>query len=615
MSRLVTILILVLAVVVAACGGQPASPSSAPSASTAAAVPDKPVTLRVANGEGGGSPESNAVLFFADDVARRSGGTVTVEPIDDEQPDVDNDNRVASGEIDAAITQARSWDALEVTSLQALQTPFLITNEAAAATATDGDIAARLMSGLPAKGVDGLALWAIDFRHPVSFGEPFLSLADFKGTKIRIVGSTITEEVMSALGAEAVRPEGEWVAQIEDGTIKGAETAFDRVGTLPRIGTMTGNVTFYPRVDAFFINHAVFSRLSAGQQDAVREAATATRGHVIDGIVPDAKQATDYCANGGTVVLAPPADLATMANALQPVQAKLQADPLTKQLIADITSVANGIEAPPATVACTPPPPDILQGTWHTNPVTEAQVLAAFVAAGGPEADGRAFFANYGGGTTKTAVIGLGFDRGSLTLYEAGDSGKDIRGDLLGYDLAADGTLTTHGSDGCIARFATSVDGDTLRMTALTGCPGQHDWPYAQTLLATFPFHRDAPASVPDGTYTTIATKADATNAPWDDDCALKRDGAHITLELNAGNWTESESCTGQPISVGSRGTYRSTTDEFVLTDCCDGSHSTFAWTLQGTRLKLDLKGVTGGDESTERVIRFFFDHVFERAP
>ena len=615
MSRLVMILILVLAVV-AACGGQPASPSSAPSASTAAAVPDKPVTLRVANGEGGGSPESNAVLFFADDVARRSGGTVTVEPIDDEQPDVDNDNRVASGEVDAAITQARSWDALDVTSLQALQTPFLITNEAAAAAATDGDIAARLMSGLPAKGVDGLALWAIDFRHPVSFGEPFLSLADFKGTKIRIVGSTITEEVMSALGAEAVRPVGEWLAQIEDGTIKGAETAFDRVSTLPRIGTMTGNVTFYPRVDAFFINHSAFSRLSAGQQDAVREAAAATRRHVIDGIAPDAEQANGYCeTNGGTVVLATHDDLAAMATALQPVRVKLESDPLTKQLIADIAAAASGVKATPATAVCAPPPPDILQGKWHTNPVTEAQVLAAFVKAGGPEAEGRAFFANYGGGATKTAVIGLGFDRGSLTLYEAGDSGNDIRGDLLGYDLAADGTLTMHGSDGCLATFATSVDGDTLRMTALAGCLGHHDWPYAQTLLATFPFHRDAPASVPDGTYTTIATKEDATRAPWDDDCALKRDGAHITLELNAGNWTESESCNGQPISVGSRGTYTSTTDEFVLTDCCDGSYTTFAWTLQGTTLKLDLKSVTGGDESTQRVIRFFFDHVFERAP
>jgi TRAP-type C4-dicarboxylate transport system substrate-binding protein len=571
--------------------------------------------MRVANGEGPGSPESKAVLFFADEVARASGGTVKVEPLDDEQADADNDKRVVSGEIDAAITQARSWDALGVTSLQALQTPFLITNEATAAAATDGDIASRLMSGLTAKGVDGLALWAIDFRHPVSFGEPFLSPADFKGTKIRIVGSTITEEVMRALGADPVRPEGEWLELIENGTIQGAETAFDRVSTLPKIGTMTGNVTFYPRVDAFFINHATFSRLSPAQQDAVRTAAAATRQHVIDGIVPDADQAASYCAaNGGTVVIATETDLAAMATALQSVRTTLESDSLTKQLIANISAVASGVKAPPATVACEPPPPDILQGTWHTKPVTEAQVVTAFVAAGGPETDGREFFANYGGGATKSAVIGLGFDRGSLTLYEAGDSGKDVRGDLLGYDLAADGTLTTHGSDGCLATFATTLVGDTLRMTALKGCPGQHDWPYALTLLTTFPFRRDAAASVPDGTYTTIATKADATKAPWDDECALMRDGAHITLELKAGNWTESESCEGQPISVGSRGTYTSTAAAFVLTDCCDGSSSTFAWTLEGTKLTLMLTGVTGGEASTERVIRFIFEHDFERA-
>ena len=220
----------VLAAAAAACAGQapsvePATPSAAPSAtpSAVAVVPDKPVTLRVANTEGPGSPESDAMLFFATEVERASGGTVKVEPLDDEQADVDNDNRVASGEIDAAITQARSWDALDVTSLQALQTPFLVTNEAAAVVATEGELAERLMSGLTAKGVDGLALWAIDFRHPVSFGEPFLSLADFKDAKIRIVGSTVTEQVMAALGAEAVRPEGEWLDQIKDGTIKGAE--------------------------------------------------------------------------------------------------------------------------------------------------------------------------------------------------------------------------------------------------------------------------------------------------------------------------------------------------------------------------------------------------------
>ncbi len=139
---------------------------------------------------------------------------------------------------------------------------------------------------------------------------------------------------MAALGAEAVRPEGEWLDQIKDGTIKGAESAFDRVATLPRIGTMTGNVTFYPRVDAFFINHAVFGKLSATQQAAIRDAAAATRRHVIDGIVPDATQAAGYCSDGGTVVLAEDTDVGAMATALQPVRAGLESDPITKQLIA-----------------------------------------------------------------------------------------------------------------------------------------------------------------------------------------------------------------------------------------------------------------------------------------
>jgi hypothetical protein len=467
------------------------------------------------------------------------------------------------------------------------------------------------MSGLPAKGVDGLALWAIDFRHPVSFGEPFLSLADFKDAKIRIVGSTITEEVMAALGAEAVRPDGDWLDQIENGTIMGAESAFDRVATLPKIGTITGNVTFYPRVDAFFINHAAFDRLSQAQQTAVRDAAAATRQHVIDAIVPDATQAAGYCSvNGGTVALATDADLAAIAAALQPVRTKLENDPVTRQLIADIAAATSGMAARNEVVACSPPPPDLLQGTWHTDALTEKQVVDAFVAAGGAEAEGRDFYHQLGGGATNAAVLGMGFDHGSFTQFEAGDARKDLVGDRGGYAIATDGTLTLTLSD-CLATFTVDIHGDDLRLTPINGCSRA----YSATIYGTFPFRRAAPSAVaiPEGTYTTIATKADALRAPWDDDCALKQDGAHITLDLEAGRWTESESCNGQPVSVGSRGTYTSTGDTLVMTDCCDGSSSTFSWTLDGTQLQLRLTDVAGGDESTERVIRFLYEHEFVR--
>src|SRR5262245_4929220 len=101
------------------CGAERVQSSALPSGQPTA---ERMITLHVANGEGSGSPESQAVLFFADEVRRLSNGTVSVAPVEDEQSDLDNDNRVISGEIDMAITQARSWDELAVTTLQALQT-------------------------------------------------------------------------------------------------------------------------------------------------------------------------------------------------------------------------------------------------------------------------------------------------------------------------------------------------------------------------------------------------------------------------------------------------------------------------------------------------------------
>ena len=120
--------------------------------------------------------------------------------------------------------------------------------------------------------------------------------------------------------------------------------------------------------------------------------------------------------------------------------------------------------------------------------------------------------------------------------------------------------------------------------------------------------------AIPEGTYTTIATREDALRIPWDDDCALKQDGAHLTLRLASGEWTQSESCKTVPASVAAQGTYTSTADTLVMRDCCDGSTSTFTWILDGAKLTLRLRGIDGGDESATRVIRFIFEHEYDTA-
>ncbi len=118
--------------------------------------------------------------------------------------------------------------------------------------------------------------------------------------------------------------------------------------------------------------------------------------------------------------------------------------------------------------------------------------------------------------------------------------------------------------------------------------------------------------AIPEGTYTTIATREDALRIPWDDDCALKQDGAHISLELASGKWTQREWCKTVPASVAAEGTYTSTADTLVLRDCCDGSTSTWTWTLDGTKLTLRLR-IDGGDASASRVGRFIFEHEFDK--
>jgi TRAP-type C4-dicarboxylate transport system substrate-binding protein len=311
--------------------------------------PSETLEIRAVTVEPEASPEGNALRFFKTELERSSGGSIAVRAIAaDGQSDQGNIQRVTSGSIEMTIVQARNWDEFGVTSMQALQTPFLITTDAAAAAATGGDVANQLMSGLPTKGVDGLALWPVDLRHPVSFGEPLLSPDDFKGIQVRIVGSTITKNVIQALGAEPV-------AEFDD-SVQGAESAYDRAYSLPGPGTFSGNVTFYPRVDVFVINSAILKGLTPAQQTAVRSAAEATRKSVVDGIIADAEQAQTYCSDeDGSVALASETQLAAFIDVLGPIEASIAENALSKNLIATIRTKTMGLPAADPTVACGKP--------------------------------------------------------------------------------------------------------------------------------------------------------------------------------------------------------------------------------------------------------------------
>ena len=154
-----------------------------------------PVTLRMVTVEYKGAPYADGVAEFARQVEDLSAGSVRVDIVwngADEYfgafgPGADQKvaGLVQNGELDLALIPARAWDELGVTSLQALQAPFLVSNEDLVEQVVQSELAGELLAGLDQAGVVGLALLPEGLRHPVGFEHPLLRLADFSGATIR----------------------------------------------------------------------------------------------------------------------------------------------------------------------------------------------------------------------------------------------------------------------------------------------------------------------------------------------------------------------------------------------------------------------------------------------
>ncbi len=113
-----------------------------------------------------------------------------------------------------------------------------------------------------------------------------------------------------------------------------------------------------------------------------------------------------------------------------------------------------------------------IDGTWHTDPLTEDQIATAFAHAGGTLADGRDFFHAFGVDPTTHVTIIEQFDQGSLTESGMGDSGVPVIGSRATYDIADDGTVTLR-EGACTQTFSHEVDADTSRLHHHRAVPGR----------------------------------------------------------------------------------------------------------------------------------------------
>jgi Bacterial extracellular solute-binding protein, family 7 len=148
--------------------------------------------------------------------------------------------------------------------------------------------------------------------------------------------------MLTALGATPVDPPGdEFASGVADGTITAADSGFAiALGSTPRPGTATGNLVLYAKVITLVANDAFWDGLTDTQRDALNTAADKTRDWAIANQIDDNAAAADYCADGGTVVLTQPENVAQFRAVAAPMYAELERDATTKQVISAIDELA-----------------------------------------------------------------------------------------------------------------------------------------------------------------------------------------------------------------------------------------------------------------------------------
>lgn len=392
----------------------PASACTHRSASKAGGDPP-PITLRIGTDDEPGRPAADAIEEFARQVKTLSRGQVRIEPVwqaagvNPRHFDQAVAALVESGHLEMGMIPSRAWDTEKVTTLRALQAPYLVTSDDLLKQVVTLNVATEMLAGLERAGVTGLALVPESTRHLFTYDGPRLAPTEFRGTTVRAPHSRTTEALFGAMGATSDDLNVEGMGQAV-----GEETSYDRAESLPRPTTTVGNLTLFPKANAVVVNSRRFAELDRASRRILQDAATATRNWGVRSMPATVTLAGQYCRGGGTIVTATPAQLSAFRRAAQPVYDELGQDAATVHLINEISDLAASAAPPPAIDACHPkavaPPartaPQAFPGGVYRKQVDEQAMLAGGV--NGRDAKSHA------------GLWTMTFDHGTLSIQQRG---------------------------------------------------------------------------------------------------------------------------------------------------------------------------------------------------
>jgi len=432
-----------------------------------AGASEAPKLLRLAVADDSEQPDAPFARYFARRVSALSDGSVRVRVAWDaagqSSPgyELGIAQRVHDGDFELGWMGSRAWDRMGITSFQALQAPFLVTDYGLLGRIATGMPAERMLAGLDGHGFVGLGIVPEHLRYAFGVRGPLASVDDFAGARIRVRPSEASDALMRALGAKPVHISGDDVAgAVADGKIDGAEASLGTNSRDEGENQLTVNLPLFPKTLTVFAGGDAYDQLDEDQREAIRKAARETAAYAAAHPPSERALMREFCgaAGGVSAVAATRDDLDALERAAQPVYTQLEQDPDTKALIAQIrtlkaSSPGHPVSVPPAACTQTAPAanggkrsPSVVNGTYHWRVTEDGAHVAARAVGASPNADDEDI-----GGIGKMMLRDgkwlMGEDdpeKYSGTYEIAGDRLVfDWQGDVLVFEFArdADGTI------------------------------------------------------------------------------------------------------------------------------------------------------------------------------
>ncbi len=159
-------------------------------------------TLKLALQNPKGHPLVTGAEKFAELVAARSGGKITVSvfPGGTLGGDAQNVSALQGGIIGMVLLNSGILSS-QVKDFEVFDFPFMFANAKEADAAVDGPFGQKLHAKLADKGIIGLAYFELGFRDITNSKKPINTVDDIAGLKLRVIPNAINIDWVKALGA------------------------------------------------------------------------------------------------------------------------------------------------------------------------------------------------------------------------------------------------------------------------------------------------------------------------------------------------------------------------------------------------------------------------------